>query len=336
MAGGSKQAVMAAIGANALVTVAKFTGFALTGSGAMLAEGIHSAADVGNQALLGLGMARAARPADEHHPLGYTREAFVWAMISAVGIFFLGCGVTVAHGLEHLLDPPDEHASGGMLSIGILVFSLIVEGASLGVAVRVAQQHAAERGKAFWEHVRTSDDPFELAVLLEDSAAVVGVVIAIVAVGLTEWTHQGFWDPVGSLAVGLLLGFVALTLIRLNRALLVGRSAGDAVLARLESVLEDDEAVEEVATRTAVVVGSEDLDIRAEVEFDGPYLCDKVLAGRDLVEIHGTLRTPADLEAFLDTFSEDLSHVLGDEVDRLEARIREKLPRAHHVEIEPD
>jgi zinc transporter 9 len=339
MAGGSKVAVFSAIIANSLVTVAKLAGFAMTGSGSMLSEGIHSLADVGNQSLLAVGMARAARPADESHPAGYEREAFIWSLISAVGMFFLGCGVSITHGVQSLLSDGHHgagHSEGAGLNIAILVFALVIEGACLGIAVKGLLAEARQQGIGFFHHVKTTDDPFGVAVLLEDAAAVLGVLLALAAIGLASVTGQHWWDPVGSILIGLLLGAVATFLIAKNRALLIGRAVKPADAERLRELLSADPAVERVVTQQALVTGSSSWRISAELDFDGTYLAHTYLEKHDLATLHKSLDNPEALKAFLARYSEELAEIIGDEVDRIEERIRAELPKASSIAIEPD
>lgn len=335
MAGGSKTAVLGAIAANTLVMVAKFAGFLLTGSGTMLAEAVHSLADVGNQTLLMVGMKRSQTPPDETHPFGYGRDAFVWALTSAVGIFFIGCGVTIAHGVHTLLADHHEVGNPG-LNVGILVFALVAEGASLWVAIRELAREARKHNQGFFEYVRTTDDPFGVAVLLEDSAAVLGVLIALVAVILGMVTHQHYWDGVGSLVIGVLLGFVALFLMQRNREMLIGRSIRDSDRERLREVLESDPAVEEVHMARAVVAGADSYRISAEIELDGHHLAKQWLKGKDLAALSAEAANPEAFASFLGEFADDIVEMTGDEVDRIEARIREAIPRAKNVDLEPD
>lgn len=337
MAGGSKAAVYSAIGANSLVMVAKFIGFALTGSGTMLAEGVHSLADVGNQSLLAVGMARSEKKADAEHPYGYGRDAFVWALMSAVGIFFLGCGVTVAHGVQSLISGGHHDAtSGPWINLGILAFSLVAEGISLWIAVRALAKEAKNREQGFWDYVRTTDDVFGVAVLLEDSAAVLGVIIAFATVGLTHLTHAPYWDPIGSLLIGALLGVVAFFLMRRNRALLIGQSIRQADLDRMNEVFENDPVVEDVVMSRAVVEGADAYHISAEIDFDGAELARRHLGDRDLDTLAAELDSGEKLLSFLEEFGDAVTDQVGVEIDRLEARLREVLPRARHVDLEPD
>lgn len=338
MAGGSQLAVYVALGANAVVTVAKLAGFAMTGSGAMLSEAVHSIADVGNQALLAVGLKRAQIPEDEDHPGGYGREAFVWSMVSAVGMFFLGSGVSLTHGIQALWSDGHHEPSGdhGMLNLGILLFALVIEGGALGMAVRGLQRDAASHEQSFADYLRTTDDPFGVAVLFEDGAAVLGVLVALGAVGMAHITGQAWWDAAGSIVIGLLLGVVALFLIQKNRTLLIGRAIRPEDRRRLQEVLDADPAVDHVALQRAVVTGTSTYRISAEIEFDGSYFAEQYMEGRDLDALHGSLETPSDLEELLVDYGEHVMKQVGDEVDRIEDRIREVLPKAHHINIEPD
>ncbi|HMV69137.1 MAG TPA: cation diffusion facilitator family transporter [Myxococcota bacterium] len=333
---GSGGAIYTAIVANALITVAKFVGYLMSGSGSMLAEAIHSVADVGNQTLLAIGLSRASRPADEAYPDGYGREAFVWALISAVGIFFLGCGATVLHGLESLKNAEHHEMAGSGVAVGILLVSLLLEGWSGVVALRVTSAHARERGIGVLAHLRTTDDPFELAILLEDSAAMFGILVALSAIGLARFTGQTFWDPIGSILIGGLLGSVAVALIRLNRGLLVGRAVGQDERAKIADVLSSDPAIDAVGRLSATVQGTEAYAVKAGIDFNGHYLAEQVLAGRDLDAELASLRSGADLRAYLGDYSEVLLDVLGDQVDRIEGRVREAVRRAQHMDLEPE
>lgn len=340
MAHGSSKAVYTAIAANTLIAIAKFVGYLLSGSGAMLAEAIHSVADVGNQALLALGMARAARPADEDYPEGYRREAFVWALISAVGIFFLGCGATVFHGVQELWGGAhsnvDGHEGAVGVSVIILLVSLLLEGWSGVVAVRGSIEHARQRGLNLLAHLRTSEDPFELAILLEDSAAMIGILIALGAIGLGEVTGAWWWDPAGSVTVGLLLGGVAIALVRLNRALLIGRAVSQAEQARIRAVIERSPAVEGLERASAIVAGADLYAIRAGVDFRGAHLAGVALRGAPLTEQAAAIRSGDDLRAWADDFAERILDALADEVDAIEAEIRGAVPQAQQIDLEPE
>jgi len=334
MAGGSTKAVYAAIGGNTLVMIAKFGAFSMTGSGAMLSEGIHSFADVCNQLLLALGIKSSERDADEDHPYGYAREQFIWAMISAVGIFFLGCGVTVYHGIHSLLHPEPLEQMG--IAAIVLVFSFIVEGGTLAVAASAVSQQAKDSGMSFGRYVVEGPDPMSVAVLLEDGAAVLGVSMAGAAVALIHFTGNPIWDGVASIAIGLLLGFIAIFLVYKNRAALLAPSISGDDRQKVLDVLRDDPVVETVKDVKATVIGADSVRFKAEIEFDGRQLAHRYLEGRDLSADLAKVTTEADLKRYLEGFGDSLVDALGDEVDRLERRIQDAVPRARHVDLEVD
>jgi len=336
MAGsGSKLAVYVAIGANTTVTIAKFGGFAVSGSGALLSEAVHSLADVGNQTLLAVGMKKSQRAADEEHPFGYGQEAFVWALISAVGMFFLGCGVSITHGIQSLIHGGHELEIGS-ITLGVLIFSLIIEFGSLLLAIRGLQQDARKASLSFIEYIKTTDDPFGVAVLLEDGGAVFGVMVALFSVLMTKLTHNPVWDAAGTLAIGLLLGFIAVYLVVKNRSYLVGKAISPREQKKLRDVLEADPVVEHVAVQRAMVMGTEDYKISAEIDLDGRVLFERYLTDHNMEELFAKTRSVEELRAFLQRYSDDLADIIGDEIDRLESRIREVIPKAKDIDLEPD
>ncbi len=334
MGHGSTKAVYSAIAANSLVALAKFGAFSVTGSGAMLSEGIHSVADVGNQALLVVGIKRSQRPADEDHPYGYDREQFTWALISAVGIFFLGCGVTVMHGIHSLTDPhPPE---GIAVSLGVLALSFVLEGASWAVAVWAVRNAAQAAGMTFKQYLRDGSDPMAVAVVMEDSAAVLGVTIAGVALTIAHFTQDGRWDGIASIAIGLLMGYLAVFLIRKNKDHLVGKAVDKRQRDAIRKILEGDEVVEHIEGMKAVVMGAESSRLAANIEFDGRKVASRVLEGMDLDEILAKTKSREELEHFLTEFGDMVTDQLGDEIDRVEQNIRDVVPGLTSINLEAE
>ncbi|MEQ1503023.1 MAG: cation diffusion facilitator family transporter [Myxococcota bacterium] len=333
---GSKLAVFTAIGVNGVIMLVKGGTFLVTGSGSMLSEAVHSAADVGNQALLAVGMRTGEKPADDEHPGGYGREAFVWSLISAVGMFFLGCGVSITHGVNQLRHGAHGDEQHGMLNIGILLLALVLEGGSAGVAIRGMLTDAKKAGMGITEYFEKSDDPFGIAVLFEDGAAILGVLFALIAVALTQWTGHAYWDALGSIVIGVLLGFVAVFLIQKNRTLLIGKSIHLEDQARLRKLLASDPAVESVKSSTGWVVGTSAYRINTELDFDGRYFASKYLEHVDAGALHQRLDSPDAVKSFLAEYSEDVLTRMGKEIDRIEDKIRLEMPKARHIAIEPD
>lgn len=334
MAGGSKKAVYAAIGANSLVAIAKFVGFGLTGSGSMLSEGIHSVADVGNQSLLAIGIKHSEKEPDADHPYGYGRAQFSWALISAVGIFFLGCGVTVMHGIHSILHP--EPPSDLTIAFIILAVSFAIEGWTYWIALKAVREQSAVAGMTLMEYIKHGPDPMGVAVLIEDSAACLGIVIAALALGIAQFTQNGVWDGVGSIAIGLLLGALALFLIRKNKDYLLGRSMDAAVSEDLVKVIADHEAVEGVHDVKATVMGAATARFKAEVNFDGKVVAAHALEDMDLKAIWDSVNSEAEMRAFLIEFGEKVLDQLDVEESDIEAKMKAVAPELKHIDLEAD
>ncbi len=337
MAGGSAKAVYAAIGANSVITVTKFGAFAFTGSGAMFSEGVHSFADVVNQTLLALGIKKAKKEADEDHPYGYGRDAFVWSLISAVGIFFLGCGFTLYHGVHSLLHPESVKITDIQIAVGVLIFSFVLEAWTLWVAYKAVKESADGLNMSFGQYVKEGTDPMAVAVLLEDAAAVTGVVLAAASIGLFILTGNPIWDAIGSIIIGLLLGAVAIFLVIKNRKALLGQNAPAELSAGVMSILNADPAIESVHDIKATVMSADSFRFKAEVDFDGKAIAKTWLAKQNIDTLfEETSQNPAALEAFLLKYGEHICNALGDEVDRIESEIRAAVPAAKHVDLEAD
>lgn len=230
--GGSKKVVILALLANGGIAAAKFVAAGFTGSGAMMAEAIHSAADCGNQGLLLLGAARAAKPATEAHPLGYGREAYFWGMLVAVMLFTIGGGFSVYEGIHKLLDPHELDHVGW--AIGVLLFSLVLETVSLRAAWREVKKAKGDRPLLEW--ARTTGDVDLLVVMFEDLAAEAGLLLALAAVSLSAATHVTAFDAAGSIGVGLVLLAVAVFVAAQIRRLIVGYAADEPIRAKIREV----------------------------------------------------------------------------------------------------
>lgn len=325
----SKTSVVAAIGGNSIIMVGKLTAFSVSGSGAMLSEGIHSLADVLNQILLLVGIQRADKQADGQYAYGYGREVYIWALISAVGIFFLGCGVTVYHGIESLLHPP-EQLTDLTFALIVLLVSLLIEGGVLTIAYRELKRAAGDR--PFMQYLQAEADPSGVAVLLEDSAACLGVLIAMTGLVATHLTGNVLWDAVATLAIGLLLGAVAIWLIIRNHAILVGPSIPPEVQARVRAIINSHASVETIKELKTVMLDNNTYDIMADIEFHGDVVA---RALSDQIEAaYPTIQSLDDFKEFAATYADDVIHALGDEIDALEATIRQTVPQAKFLDIE--
>ncbi|MDR6986801.1 cation diffusion facilitator family transporter [Paenarthrobacter nitroguajacolicus] len=213
--------VVIAFTANALVAAAKSVAAALTGSASMTAEAAHSWADTGNQVFLFMAERRSQRPRDKNHPMGYGREAYVWSMFAAFGLFTAGAVVSIMHGIQEIIDP--QPASDFAIAYVVLAVAFVLEGISFVQAFRQTRKAARELERHTLEQVLLSSDPTLRAVFAEDAAALVGLVVAFGGVFLHQVTGSPLPDAIGSIVVGVLLAVVAVVLIDRNRRFLVGQ-----------------------------------------------------------------------------------------------------------------
>jgi cation diffusion facilitator family transporter len=266
--GESLRTVVIAFVANAAIAVAKTAAAILSGSASMVAEAAHSWADTGNQLLLYVADRRSRRPADPRHPLGHGREAYVWALLAAVGLFVVGASVSIWHGISEIIH--GEEGSGDfLLSYIVLLIALVLESISLAQAVRQLRREAQEYDRELLEHALATSDPTTRAVFAEDSAAVIGIVIAFAGIGLHQLTRNAMWDGIGSILVGVLLGVVAVVLIDRNRRFLTGEAGSDelreAIVARIRELPD----VADVRFARLVFVGPKRLFLVASVDLVG-------------------------------------------------------------------
>lgn len=235
-AGHGTKAVVAALVANAAIAVAKFVGYLITGSSAMLAESVHSVADSGNQGLLLLGGRKARKAADEEHPFGYGRERYFWAFVVALVLFTLGGLFSLYEGYHKL----EESHEGGeldspLVAVTILGFAIIAEAFSFRTAIR--ESRPLKGSQSWWSFIRTSKTPELPVVLLEDLGALVGLVLALAGVVAAALTGDLLWDALGTMAIGLLLLVIAIILVLEMRGLLLGESGSKDQVAQIRSAL---------------------------------------------------------------------------------------------------
>ena len=295
---GGRKAVIAALLANAGIAIVKFAAFGLTRSASMLAEAIHSCADTGNQALLLLGGSRAKRAPSDQHPFGYGRERFFWAFVVAMVLFSVGSLFALYEGIHKLADP--HHIDNIEIAFGVLVIAILLESFSFRTAVIEASKVRGD--KSWWQFIRQTKNPELATVLLEDVGALLGLVFALIGVSLAEITHNPRWDAVGSIAIGLLLGVIAVILARENKSLLIGESADALEVAKIREAIESRVSTRRLIHVRTLQMGPEELLVAAKVEFD-PSLDQIALASA---------------------------------IDETESRIRTSVPTAKLIFLEPD
>jgi cation diffusion facilitator family transporter len=223
-----------ALAANIGIAVAKFVAAAISGSSSMVTEGVHSLVDSGNQVLILYGQSRAKRPPDRSHPFGYGRELYFWTFVVAILIFAVGAGVSVYEGVMHLQSP--EPPGDPTLNYIVLAIAFALEGTSWTIAVREMSAH--RDGAGWWKSIRRSKDPAGFTVLFEDTAALVGLVLAAIGVGLSHRYSDARFDGAASIAIGLVLAGVAALLAREAKGLLIGESADPELIASLRKAVE--------------------------------------------------------------------------------------------------
>ena len=265
--GGSLLTVLLALGANALIALAKSAVAFFTGSASMVAEAAHSWADAGNEVFLLIAERRAARPPDDTHPLGYGREAYVWSMFAAFGLFTAGAVVSIVHGVQQWSAPEGE--ANYFWAYVVLAISFVLEGVSFTQAVRQARGVARARGLDAWRYLSRGSDPTLRAVFAEDFSALVGIVIAALGIGLHQLTGNPVYDAIGSICVGVLLGAVALFLISRNRDFLVGQSVDPVTRQRVVATLLAQPGIERVTYLHREFVGPGRVFLVAAVDLLG-------------------------------------------------------------------
>ncbi|MER6365627.1 cation diffusion facilitator family transporter [Kitasatospora sp. NPDC001527] len=295
---GGTKALVAALTANLGIAVSKFVAFAFSGSSSMLAEGVHSLADSGNQVLLLVGGKRAQRAATPEHPFGYGRERYIYAFLVSIVLFSVGGMFAVYEGYEKIAHP--HELDNWYWPVGVLVFAIALESWSFFTAFREA---AKDKGTHGWtSYIRRAKAPELPVVLLEDTGALIGLVLALFGVGLTVITGDGVWDGIGTLCIGLLLIVIAFVLAIETRSLLLGESAHPEVVGRIRDALVDHDSVDRVIHMRTLHLGPEELLVAAKIA------------------------VPADSTAA----------EVAEAIDAAEVRVRRAVPIARVIYLEPD
>lgn len=278
--GGGNKAIIAALSANLGIAVTKFVAFLLTSSSSMLAEAVHSVADSGNQVLLLIGGRRAQREADERHPFGYGRERYVFAFVVSIVLFSLG-GLFALYEAYHKWQDPHPIESWQWVPVVVLLVAIGLEGYSFRTAIHESN---LVRGKQSWlQFIRTAKAPELPVVLLEDFGALIGLVLALVGVGMTLVTDNGVWDAAGTAGIGVLLVAIAVVLAVETKSLLLGESASKDVVDRIRAALVG-EGVPSVIHLRTLHLGPEELLVAAKIEVPAAESAADVAAAIDEAE----------------------------------------------------
>jgi cation diffusion facilitator family transporter len=295
---GGTRAIIAALAANLGIAVAKFVGFLITGSSSMLAEAAHSVADSGNQGLLLFGGRRARRVATEEHPFGYGRDRYFYAFVVALVLFTLGSLFSLYEGYHKLRDH-EASLDRPLVAIIILLVAIVLEGFSLRTAVAESNEVRGESG--WFQFIRRAKAPELPVVLLEDTAALVGLLFALAGVGLSWATGDTIWDGIGTIMIGLLLGVIAIILIVETKSLLIGEGATPATVDRIVAALVGP-GVDRVIHLRTQYLGPDELLVAAKIAIPRTTVMDRVAGA----------------------------------IDDAERRVRQAVPEARLIYLEPD
>ncbi len=304
---GSTASVFAAIAANILVGIVKFIAAGISGSAAMISEGIHSIVDSGNGMLVLWGLRSSKKKPTIEHPFGFGKELYFWTLVVSVSVFALGGGVSLMKGIQAVRD-----AAAGTVELGdptmsyiVLIAAMIIEGTSLAVAVK--QFNAARGEKSPMQFIKDCKDPSLYTVLLEDSAAELGLVFALLGLFLGHLTGNPYLDGIASILIGLLLMCVAVVMLRESKGLLVGEGMTRAELVEARGIVEAEDAVAEAGRVLTMYFGPESMLMTVDAKFKPGLSGDEVLAAVDRIEAALSARFPQTTRIFIE--AEDLAHV---------------------------
>lgn len=296
---GSKTVIYAALAGNALIAATKFVAAGLTGSSAMMSEGIHSVVDTGNQMLLLYGLRRAARPADARHPFGYGAELYFWAFVVAILIFAVGAGVSFYEGIHKIADPhPIDHPA---INYVVLAIAFLFEGGAWTIAYRSFERSRGRR--SFVAAVRQSKDPTVFTVLFEDSAAMLGLVAAFVGVFLSASFNIAWADGAASIVIGAILALAAILLAIETKGLLIGEGAAPEVEATIRNIVLATPTVAGMNELRTLHRGPEDILLALSVDFEDNLTAGKVEEAIQALETAIRNRFPAVGRVFIEVQS---------------------------------
>ncbi|MEL0584628.1 MAG: cation diffusion facilitator family transporter [Candidatus Thiodiazotropha sp. (ex. Lucinoma kazani)] len=284
MASGSKKVIFAALIGNSLISITKFVAASITGSSAMLSEGIHSLVDTGNQGLLLYGIARSKKPADEDFPFGHGKEIYFWSFIVAILIFALGGGISIYEGIKHIQHP--EPMSSPLVNYIVLGLAIIFEGAAWLFAFR---EFSRAKGKwGYLEAIQRAKDPSIFVVLFEDTAAMLGLVVAFAGIALTQLTGILAFDGIASIIIGLILVGTAVWLAYETKSLLIGESANPVVVRGIRELVSSKASVECVNEVLTMHMGPDFILANLSVDFRDSITADEV--ERTIGEMDGSIK----------------------------------------------
>lgn len=324
---GSHSVFWALVG-NLTIATIKFIGFILSGSSTLLSEAIHSLADTMNQSLLMVGIKRSVRLADNEHTYGYGQERFLWALISACGIFFLGAGVTIVNGINAIRHP--ENITIEPIIYLILLVSFVIELFTFLIAIRELKNSYPDFS---WKERLKDGDPTTIAVIFEDGVALLGVLVAVVSIWLYKVTGNYLWDGIGSIVIGAMLVVVAVVLIRKNRDFLMHKAIPEDIQDVIMDILNAEPVVERVVDFKSTILDVGAYHIKCEIEINGTALFKqmKLNLKNEFEDIDGDYE---EFKKFAIRYIDRVPRLVGERINKIEQRIQEKVPSVIHIDIE--
>ncbi len=329
------KSVVYALTGNFIITISKFIGFSFTGSAALFAEGVHSFADTANQFLLFVGIKRSKRVASERYRFGFGQERFFWALISACGIFFVGAGVTIYHGISALISKEVSHFS--IYIVYLLIIAIIIEGFTLKTALselNFTNAKSKNKKKGIIKIIQDGD-PTTVAVVLEDSVAVLGTSVALASILITHVTQNYIYDAITSIFIGILLTFVSFVLIYKNYEYLIGKSLSSDIIDKIKDKLNSDPAVEKVIDIMSSAVDVDKYHLVCEVEINGAALIRRSIENGELRSDFEDIENKYnDFVKFSLDMADRVPRLIGAHIDKLGKEIHDEFEEVAQVDIE--
>jgi len=311
---GSVKVVLTAVVVNFFVTLSKSIGWLIIPSPSMLAEAIHSFADTANQLLVYVGIRISRKGPTREYPAGYGQARYLWNLISASGIFFIGFGVTVYHGISSLINPHEEAQFSYALGIGILLFSLLVEGYAFFIAYK--EVNAQKGSVGFLAFIRESDDPTSIGVLLEDGIAVLGVFLALLGMSISNYAHSQIPDAIASILIGILLGMLAVIMAYMNGRLLINRSLSLSDEDEMRKFILALDTVDKITVLKTEIIAPDQVKLSLEIDFNASLIEEKI--GNNSISniIHKSVKG------------------VGQAINEMEKKIQNRFPNIKYIDLE--
>ncbi len=305
----SKKVIYAALAGNSLIAITKFIASSMTGSSAMLSEGIHSLVDTGNQGLLLYGMKQAGKPASKEFPFGHGKEIYFWSFVVAILIFALGAGVSLYGGIKHIIHP--NELENPMINYIVLTLAIIFEGAAFFFALKEFKKVKGQL--TYFEAVKRGKDPSMFVVLFEDGAALLGLVVAMIGIFLAQMTGNAIFDGIASVVIGLILAITAIWMAVETKGLLIGESADPAIVNAIHEMVDQIDPIESTNEVLTMHMGPDYILVNVSADFSSNASADDVESSIALLDKQIKERFPMVKRIFVEAESREHFLVTNEE-----------------------